>query len=278
MDPTAATSGEGPREGDSTVLHKMLVLIAVLGLMVPAAGTAQEVSRESARGVVIGKIGLQREDLFGASIRWDKRQLKLAKAKALSLSLVASDGKEGVPVFVRPVPGSAKRPTRDYVLSLNPIQKAIVAKASVLGVVASQKIDLDGGLYDRAWVATAGSLPVYPSVRSSRCSPLQPGGTYSGCYYGYTDLSNLDVHGATFTDSQFPFTTLRGSNFSGANLSYAQLGYANLTNANLSNANLTGAYLYGANMSGAKILGTILTNAQYCNTIMPNGSTNNSNC
>lgn len=75
------------------------------------------------------------------------------------------------------------RPTRYYVPSLNRGEQAIVRKAEGLGLVATQKIDFNGGLYDRAWVSRTGKLPVVPSIRS-RGSPLQASGSYTGCYYG----------------------------------------------------------------------------------------------
>ena len=196
--------------------QKLLALAALLGLLLPAAViTGPDAAGKGGRGIVIGEIGMDSGDMFGASVRWDKKELKGAKVNSLTLSLVASRGEEGRPVFMREVPATAKRPTRDYVLSLNPVEQALVREADGLGVVAVQKVDLDGGLFDRAWVAGSGDLPVGPAVRS-RCSPIQAGGSYSGCYYGYSDLSDLDLHGANFTDAQFPFATLTDTNFGAA--------------------------------------------------------------
>lgn len=259
--------------------RKLLALVAVLGLLLPTAGfAAQDATRGSGRGIVIGQLGLESRDLFGASVRWDRKDLKGGKANALSLSLVASDEKDGVPVFVRPVTASAKRPTRDYVLSLNPAEQALVQQAEGIGVVATQRFDLDGGLYDRAWVAGAGELPLSPSDRASRCSPVQPWGMYAGCQYNYADLSNMDVGGANFTGAQFEWTQLVGTNFDRATLTYAQLLAANMTGANLSGADLTSALIVGANLTGANLDGAILTGAQFCNTTMPDGTINNDNC
>ena len=261
-------------------LRNLLVFVAVLGLLVPAVGHAQGASRRVSRGITIGEHGLSQPDLFDVNVRWDAEGMRDSKMFALNLTLIATEAGNGVPVFRKPINATAKRPTRDYVLSMNLAQQALVERADGLGVAASQKGQLHGGFYHVAWVAHAGELPSVVGVTGTRarCSPVQAGGSYSGCYYGYTDLSDMDLHGATFTDAQFPFSTLTETNFGTANLSYAQFGYANLANANLSNANMTGAYLFGANMKGANLTGTILTNAQFCNTIMPNGTVNNANC
>ena len=58
-----------------------------------------------------------------------------------------------------------------------------------------------------------------------------------------------------------------------ANLEKTNLAEADLTGANLTGANLTGANLTGAELSWAKLEGTI-----FCNTTMPDGSINNSDC
>ncbi|MFM9108962.1 MAG: pentapeptide repeat-containing protein [Chloroflexota bacterium] len=259
--------------------RNILAFAAIVTLLVlPVAGIAAPGAvGPPGRGIAIGAFGVERKDHFVAGVRWNKRALRGGASNALVLSLVATSGKTGTPVFMRAVAASAKRPGRDYALPLSRAEQDRLRGAGGLGLVATQKADCDGGLYHRAWVTRSGSFPVTPSMRS-RCGPLQPGGSYAGCYYGYSDLSDLDVHGANFTDAQFPFTSLPGANLSGANLSYAMLGYANVNNANLSNANLSGAYLMGANMRGANLTGATLTNAQFCNTIMPDGSVNNTNC
>ena len=264
--------------------RKLLALIAVLGLLIPAAGfAAPEMHRRPSRGIVISQIGLAGQSVFGANVRWVGREMRGGRANTLGVALVATTGGDGVSVFNRTVPASAQRPERDYALSLNSLQQALVDEADGLGLVATQRVGLNNGRYQRAWVSHEGAFPSVVGGRlevrpRARCSPVQSGGSYPGCYYGYTDLSDMDLHNATFTDAQFPFSTLTDTNFGNADLSYAMFGYANLANANLSNANMTGAYLFGANMKGANLTGTILTNAQFCNTIMPNGTVSNANC
>ena len=82
---------------------------------------------------------------------------------------------------------------------------------------------------------------------------------------------------------------LRNSNLAGANLQGIDLRWAKLNSANLQGANLRGAYLYGAILYGAKLTSSDFTGvtlcfagnsgcAKFCDTTMPNGSTNNSGC
>jgi len=279
----------------------LLCLLASVGVLLPAAAASADKPSDSrvSRGIRISKAGLVRPNSFQVSVRWDQQGLRSSKRNAMSVSLVATTGTVGKPVFTKAVAASAGRPSRSYPLSLTKSQQKLVSGSGGLGVAASQRTLFRGGLYRRAWVARSGDFPSRaPKAETSRskafaavirCNPLQAGGTYQGCYYGYTDLSNLDVHGSNFSEgpapypivyepTDFSFSTLTGTDFSGSNLTLAMFSYANLVNANLSNADLNGAYLYGANLSGANVTGADFTNAQYCNTQMPNGTVNNTNC
>lgn len=74
-----------------------------------------------------------------------------------------------------------------------------------------------------------------------------------------------------------PFATCAGVDLSGADLSRARLYAADLSGANLSGANLSNADLRGANLNNANLSGAIVTQAflsvaDFCNTIMPDGS------
>ena len=260
-------------------LRSIVVCLVALGLVLPGSWAS---ARESDRGIAIIKAHRAGQDSVKARIRWDKGDLRNGGKNALSLSLVALSGGNATPVLTRRVAANANQPQRQYAITLSRTQQKRVDAADSLGFAASQKSRLQNGLYRLAWVAHAGKFPSvglrHRLVRASRCNPVTSGGSYAGCYYGYTDLSDMDLSKANFTDAQFPFATLSDTNLGGSNLSYAQFGYANLKNANLSNANLPGAYMYGANLMGANMTGALLTNIQYCNTIMPNGTVNNANC
>ena len=258
----------------------VVIALVAAGLCVPLSGAH---AKEGDRGITIVSAGLSDEGSLRVKIRWDKSDLRQRGTNALSMTVVAFTGSDGTPVLRRSLSAKATQPQRRYSISLSADQQARVDGADGLGFSAAQKSGLKGGLYSQAWVTHAGDFqevtPRHVLGRTaSRCTPVQAGGSYSGCYYGYTDLSNLDLSNATFSDANFSFSTLTGTNFTASNLTAAQLGYAVMKNANLTNANLTGAYLYGANLSGAVTTGAVFTSAQYCNTIMPNGSTNDSNC
>lgn len=262
-----------------------LVLAATLGLLMSATvASADQTSGEVPRGIRISATSLDTKNRFGVKIRWDSHDLRSGrKENALSVALVATKNGVGIPP---PTSAQGQRGPVAQALQvlLEPGRRTtFVRKADGLGVAATQRVDLQDGLYRRAWVARDGKFPKVgqsgATLAASRCNPLQSGGTYNGCYYGYTDLSSMNLSSArpSVTRSS-PFSTLKSTNFSGSNLTYGQFGYAMMNNANLSNADLSVAYMYGANMTGATMTGTIATGTQYCNTIMPNGTTNNTFC
>jgi uncharacterized protein YjbI with pentapeptide repeats len=117
-------------------------------------------------------------------------------------------------------PRSVNPPQRRYAMALSRTQQKLVDAADSLGFAASQKSGLRNSLYRLAWVAHAGRFPNaalrHRLVRATRCNPVTSGGSYAGCYYGYTDLSEMDLHNANFTDAQFPFTTLTSTNLAGS--------------------------------------------------------------
>jgi uncharacterized protein YjbI with pentapeptide repeats len=85
--------------------------------------------------------------------------------------------------------------------------------------------------------------------------------------YSYLIWANLD-------DANLEGANLKGANLEGANLKGAKLTGAHLTDANLAGTDLTGARLLGAkNFNTADTRGAV-----FCETIMPDGSTNNSGC
>ena len=259
--------------------RRIAVCLVAFGLVLPVSWAS---AGEADRGITIIKAGRAAQGSVEARILWDRSDLRNGGKNALSLTLVALSGDDATPVLTRGVAATARQPQRRYLIALSRTQQERVDAADSLGFAASQKSGLRNGLYRIAWVAHAGRFPnAAPRqrlVRATRCNPVTSGGSYAGCYYGYTDLSDMDLSYANFSDAQFPFASLGETKFRGANLSYAQFGYANMKNANLSNANLTGAYLFGATLTGANLTGALLTNAQFCNTIMPNGTVNNANC
>ena len=261
-------------------LRYLIVPLAAITLVLPtAAATAQGQDR----GIKIIDTGLTSQGAIRAKVLWDKLDLRDRGKNALTLSLVATSGDKAQAVLTKRLSASAKQPQGHYSIALNTTQRRLVRAADGLGFAASQKSGLVDGLYSRVWVTHSGAFPSAqpgrPLVRSgSRCSPITAGGSYSGCYYGYSDLSNSNFSGANFSDANFSYSSLQGTNFTGSKLAAAQLGYAMMQTANLTNVDLSGAYLYGTNMSGATITGATFTNAQFCNTIMPDGSQKNDNC
>ncbi len=270
--------------------RRLPIVAIAFGLVLSGtAVSAQETGRGENRAITISDIGWHSKRAFGATIDWNRHHLRTSGKNALRVSLVATRGSEGTPLLRRGLSASADRPGRHYTFSLNRTQKRLIMDSDGVGISASQRVERRNGLYGMAFVARSGAFPRTDPISAgdvtssgvsaqSRCSPVQAGGSYSGCYYGYTDLSTMNLSSAIFSDAQFPFATLQGTNFSNADLHLAQMGYANLRNANLSNADLSQAYLYGANLSGATTQGWDIDLAQFCNTVMPDGTQNNTDC
>lgn len=101
----------------------------------------------------------------------------------------------------------------------------------------------------------------------------------SGYNYGncvptaYADCSRADLASANLEG-----VNLTGANLMGANLNHADLQYADLENATFVNANLQDTMLQNANLLGANLTGSNYQNGFLCNTVMPDGSIDNSDC
>lgn len=107
-------------------------------------------------------------------------------------------------------------------------------------------------------------------------------------YLNYAQLPNALLPEANLRGARLGWANLRGALLSGADLrgarlhwadlSQARLNQANLTGASLFTTNLTDANLYQANLTDANLIEADLTGAEFCLTIMPNGTLNNRDC
>ena len=97
-----------------------------------------------------------------------------------------------------------------------------------------------------------------------------------------SNSANLTFSGADFTDAN-----LKNASFAGANVSEGIFEGADLTGADFTDARLHSATLKGAIIEGTDFTRANLTfaslrrtegDAIYCNTIMPNGDTNDEDC
>ena len=103
------------------------------------------------------------------------------------------------------------------------------------------------------------------------------------CFLGgikvdFAKLEKANLEGADLTKAILYFTNLKGANLKGAVLREAILQGADLTGADLTGADLTGADLRKTDFTGAKIDGAIMKDAQFGETVMPNGTKCNSDC
>jgi hypothetical protein len=96
------------------------------------------------------------------------------------------------------------------------------------------------------------------------CGSPGPSSNLNGCNFSGDDMDGVDLSSSS----------MKNTNFNGARLCGADLSSSTLTNADFRNANLTRADLHSSGCNGIK------TNAatRFCQTIMCNGSVNNSDC
>lgn len=121
------------------------------------------------------------------------------------------------------------------------------------------------------------------------------GADLEGAGLGTADVSKTDFTNANPSNTQLSFAGMTiveapGANLSGAVLAYGNISGAKLKGANLSKvglsssdaigvdltgANITGINLSDADLTGSKLDGADLTDADYCNTIIPDGTVKN---
>ena len=115
------------------------------------------------------------------------------------------------------------------------------------------------------------------------------GANWGGVDLSRSDLSFIDapfamnLESAKLSHAELVSADLDGADLSGANLTGARLWLvklekADLTGADLSDADLSNALLVDANLTDARLTGATLTDAIFCNTTMPDGSVNDSDC
>ena len=120
-----------------------------------------------------------------------------------------------------------------------------------------------------------------PGLRD--CPNPGPGKNLSNCDFTGADLSRVNLQGTNLSGASFERAILRGGNLRGANLTGAHLERADLcaallNGANLSKSDLALAFLQRADLRGTKPVIPSEDPPRFCQTIMPNGSVNNTNC
>jgi len=101
---------------------------------------------------------------------------------------------------------------------------------------------------------------------------------FAGAALVNANLTNANLGNINLTNAILTNANLTNANLFSASLFNASLTNTNLTDANLTDADLSGADLSGADLTGADIVGASLTGATFCQTTMPDGSTNNGDC
>lgn len=115
------------------------------------------------------------------------------------------------------------------------------------------------------------------NTRDRSSSTVQVAAEASACYPGARCAPG---RGANASRCDYSGTTLfRNRDARGANLSNSNFTGADMSGADLRAANLGGSCFVGADLSGAKLGSSVnLGGAIFCNTIMPDGSFNDSGC
>lgn len=108
---------------------------------------------------------------------------------------------------------------------------------------------------------------------------LMETGICENCDLTSADLRWANVYAAELGGSpNLVDARMNGSDLSGANLYGANLEGAKLVGAKLTGANLAWTSLIGADLTGSDLADAKLTGAIFCDTVMPDGSRNNTNC
>ncbi|MDX6626125.1 MAG: hypothetical protein QOE56_1114 [Solirubrobacterales bacterium] len=102
--------------------------------------------------------------------------------------------------------------------------------------------------------------------------------TMQQAWLGDANLTRANLEGVQASNGQWLDTNLSGANLERASLIGTVLENANLTGANLENANLGGVGLIftnleNANLTGAELGGAYVSQANFCNAKMPDGTT-----
>ena len=100
------------------------------------------------------------------------------------------------------------------------------------------------------------------------------------------DLSGVKLIGARISDSDLTGANLSGADLSGADLSHTSLESVDLSGANLTKANLWDTELFTVDLTNANLTGARMPNrwesavatCTTCNTTMPNGTIDNTDC
>ena len=91
-------------------------------------------------------------------------------------------------------------------------------------------------------------------------------------------LENANLSLADLTDANLAGAHLEGAELSSAKFINSNLVGANMTSAKLNGADLTGANLFQATLLKADLSAAKVDQVRYCGTLMPDGTTNNSDC
>ena len=92
------------------------------------------------------------------------------------------------------------------------------------------------------------------------------------------DLANANLNGLTFRRTNFFAANLKGATLVNSTLTQSNLEDVNLVGADLTGANLAGSNMTDANLSKAILVDTNFEGAIFCQTIMPEGTEDNTGC
>ena len=134
-------------------------------------------------------------------------------------------------------------------------------------------------------------------------TPLQPGQDFLDCDLSGEDLVDgdlhsssfksvnlfkaalcgIDLHSTSFSESDLGLTNLTGANLDSSTFSKTSFGGANLEGASFKQSTFSKCDLSGANLTRANLLGATLDDvnldsAIFCETVLPDGSVDNSDC
>jgi hypothetical protein len=125
-----------------------------------------------------------------------------------------------------------------------------------------------------------GGAPPADCCGTIACAPPTAGSLRDECDYAEEDFAGLDLRGAQFEGIDGRQTQWVGADLRGVHFTQACLQSASFRRALLHGALFVEACLFGADFTGADLGGdgTLSDDARFCDTILPDGSTNDRDC
>jgi len=231
------------------------------------------------RGCDFRGTNLRKVNYTGADLRsTDFRGVDLSHANLSEADLRGADLRKAI-LNANFYQADLRQANLDGSVSFNPFGAKFCNTTMVDGSINNNDCEKGDQASPEVGVVLSGEAAKKKLLETKECTNCD----LRGANLREADLSGASLYRADLSGADLSGASLVLANLIEANLNLANLIEANLREANLREADLSGASLYradlsGADLSGAKLYKADLSGAKFCNTTMPDGSINNSDC